>query len=53
MKTFLFCASQHLAENCFSLKFDSLEAEFNDFLGEEVIQALVQLSHDAVLLCLM
>lgn len=26
----------------------SLEAEFNDFLGEEVIQALVQLSHDAV-----
>lgn len=29
----------------------SLEAEFNDFLGEEVIQALVQLSHDAVRLC--
>ena len=28
----------------------SLEAEFDDFLGEEVVQALVQLSHDAVLL---
>lgn len=31
----------------------SLEAAFNDFLGEEVFQTLVQLSHDAVLLGLL
>lgn len=29
----------------------SLEAELNDFLGEEVFQAFIQLPHDAVLLC--
>lgn len=30
-----------------------LEAEFDDFLAEEIIQALIQLPHDAVLLCLL
>lgn len=29
----------------------SLQADFNDFLVEEVVQAFVQLSHDAVVLC--
>lgn len=40
--------------NC-PLQFErfSLEAESDDFLIEEVIQALVQLSHDAVLLCVL
>lgn len=28
----------------------SLEAEFNDFLVEEVFQAFIQIPHDAVLL---
>ena len=31
----------------------SLEAKFNDFLGEELLQTLVQLSHDGVLLRLL